>query len=128
MPRKLTTEQFIEKSNAIHGNKYNYDNVIYNDNITGVKIICNIHGEFIQRPHDHLNGKGCTLCGVIRRTNAQLKPLEEFIEQANRKHNSKYDYSKSIYTGANNRLTIICPHHGEFRQNPNLHINRGSNC
>lgn len=38
-----------------------------------------------------------------------------------------YDYSKVIYTGTDNKITIICPIHGEFTQLPRDH-RRGHGC
>lgn len=54
------------------------------------------------------------------------KTTEEFIIEANKVHNNKYDYSKTVYTGANNKVIIICPGHEEFQQKPSNHL-RGSN-
>jgi len=58
-----TTEEFIDKSMTIHGNKYDYSLVDYKNNHTKVKIICPIHGSFETRPNDHI-GKtsGCPVC------------------------------------------------------------------
>ena len=61
--KKLTKEEFIERSNIIHGNKFNYDLVEYKNNSTKVKIICPIHGIFEQQPVSHMNNKsGCPNC------------------------------------------------------------------
>jgi very-short-patch-repair endonuclease len=60
--KRKTTEQFIEESKLIHGDKYDYSSVNYINNKTNVKIICPIHGDFEQRPDDHLNGHGCEKC------------------------------------------------------------------
>lgn len=40
----------------------------------------------------------------------------------------KYDYSKSVYTGVDNLITIICPDHGEFQQAPFQHFNLNRDC
>ena len=60
---KLTTEEFIQRSNEIHGDKYDYSNVQYVNNTTKVKIICKQHGEFEQTPFNHLRVYGCPECG-----------------------------------------------------------------
>ena len=53
---------------------------------------------------------------------------ESFIRRATIIHNHKYDYSKTIYGKDNkDKVTIICPLHGEFRQKPNSHL-RGCGC
>lgn len=53
---------FVGKARDIHGNKYDYSMVEYNDAKTPVVIICPKHGEFWQKPNDHLNGRGCPIC------------------------------------------------------------------
>ena len=60
---KLTTEEFIAKAKAVHGDRYDYSKVKYVNNQTPVKIVCPIHGAFIQRPSNHLRGNGCPQCG-----------------------------------------------------------------
>jgi hypothetical protein len=55
-------EDFIEKSNIIHKDKYSYELVEYKRNDEKVEILCRIHGLFLQTPHVHLNGRGCSKC------------------------------------------------------------------
>ncbi len=43
---KLTTEEFIAKAKAVHGDKYDYSKVDYKGNKDPVIIICPKHGEF----------------------------------------------------------------------------------
>ena len=52
---------------------------------------------------------------------------EEFIERAIKVHNGKYNYSKTEYKTAKDKVCIICPVHGEFWQAPTNHLN-GSGC
>lgn len=59
---KLTTEQFILKSNQVHNNKYDYSCVTYKDHYTKVDIICPIHGSFQQGAGSHMSGVGCPNC------------------------------------------------------------------
>lgn len=61
--KKLTREEFIERSNIIHCNKFDYSLVDYKNNRKKVKIICPIHGVFEQQPSSHMNMKsGCPFC------------------------------------------------------------------
>ena len=55
----LTTKEFIKKAKEIHGDKYDYSKVDYVNTLTPVTIVCPEHGEFLQSPHDHLDGCGC---------------------------------------------------------------------
>lgn len=61
--KKYTNEIFAEKSKKVHGDKYDYSKVDYKGNKIPVIIICPEHGEFLQRPNDHLMGRGCPECG-----------------------------------------------------------------
>ncbi len=113
----LTTKEFIEKAKNIHGDKYDYSKTEYIDSKTKICIICPEHGEFWQRPNDHLNKKGCPKCaGKIKLT------TEEFIKKAKQVHGDKYDYSKVEYNCIRDKICIICPEHGEFWQTPNDHL------
>ena len=64
MAKRLTTQEFIEKARAVHGDKYGYDKVDYKNTHTKVIITCPDHGDFPQEPAGHLRGQGCPACGV----------------------------------------------------------------
>ena len=51
-----------------------------------------------------------------------LKSTETFINECNVVHNNFYCYDKTIYTGINNKIKIICPIHGEFEQIAKSHL------
>jgi very-short-patch-repair endonuclease len=103
---KFTTEQFISKAKAKHGDKYDYSLVDYKGATTKVTIICPIHGEFLQQPFDHLNTKnGCYKCGT------NIKTTKQFIEEAKKIHGDKYDYKETIYKGKLKLITIFCNKH-----------------
>lgn len=53
---------FIKQADKIHGGKYDYSKIKYKNSKTKVSIICSIHGEFMQNPASHLNGRGCPSC------------------------------------------------------------------
>jgi len=114
---KNTIKQFIEKAFKVHKNNYLYDKVNYVNSKTNVTIICPIHGDFEQTPHNHLKGQRCPKCY----RNVPLTK-EEFIRKARAIHGYKYDYSKVEYVNSTTKLIIICPIHGEFEQTPNNHL------
>ena len=57
----------------------------------------------------------------------QFVTQETWIKWAIVIHDNKYDYSKVNYIGVNNKITIICPIHGEFQQTPSNHL-KGKGC
>lgn len=60
LPRRLTQDEFIERSRSVHGNKYDYSKVEYKGKEQKVLIICSEHGEFWQLAGNHLTGRGCS--------------------------------------------------------------------
>lgn len=147
IPKKLTpSEEFINKARLIHGHKFNYSKVNYVNVRTNIIIRCSIHGEFSQRPDNHLQGKGCPECGWKRNPNIldnqEIKKIEPmivhegktskrydyFINKSKEIHNNKYDYSLVKYVDSTLKVKIICPEHGEFEQRPNNHMNKKQGC
>lgn len=62
-PRKITKDEFIEKSKLIHGDKFGYNEINYIDYETPIKLYCNTHsGYFFQSPKSNLYGNGCLTC------------------------------------------------------------------
>ncbi|MBR4699500.1 MAG: hypothetical protein IKP16_06090 [Prevotella sp.] len=123
----MTTEEFIAKAKAVHGDRYDYSKVEYINNSTPVVIVCSEHGAFEQRPHNHLNGNGCPKCARATQSARQAMNQEEWIERAKRIHQNKYDYSKVAYVNNHTPIRIICHIHGEFMQTPASHIT-GQGC
>ena len=57
-----TQDEMIERFKKIHGERYDYSEVIYQTMRTHINIICNIHGIFQQFPEGHMYGQGCPRC------------------------------------------------------------------
>ena len=68
-------EEFIEKANKIHKNKYDYSKSNYVNNRTKICIVCPEHGEFWQSPDKHLMMEGCPKC-----SHKTSKPEDEIIK------------------------------------------------
>lgn len=128
MPARLTQDQFLERALKIHEYIYDYTSSVYINNTTKIIIICKLHGAFVQRPSDHLDGKGCSKCGIKNSAKTRALSLEEFIAQANITHNNIYDYSESRYINEKRKLIINCLVHGKFKQTPDAHIHGEQGC
>ena len=116
-----TTEEFIKRARAKHGDKYDYSKVVYIAAHKKVEIVCPTHGSFWQRPDSHIAGNGCKLCNTTHHTS------DDFIQKARKIHGDKYDYSKVVYCRGHAKVEIICPEHGSFWQTPSSHLT-GAGC
>lgn len=130
--RRLTQEQFIERSRVVHGDTYDYSKVHYVNNSTKVEIICPIHGSFWQTPNKHMSGRGCTHPGCIQAKKKKVSlehdmSFDEFLTKAREVHGDRYDYSQVDYRGSRIKVCVICPDHGEFWVKPSEHIT-GKGC
>ena len=123
----VTQEGFLERAMGIHGDSYDYSKTVYTKSKNPVTIICKRHGEFSQRASHHLENKGCPVCGRELMGKPHKKSIEHFLQKAEEKHGDRYDYSKVIYTGSLNSVTIICKIHGEFVQSAHHHL-EGCGC
>ena len=120
--RKTSSDDFIKNANEVHNNKYNYSQVDYKNTHSKVEIICPEHGSFFQEPAHHLQGRGCPQCaGNVKYSN------QIFIDKANEIHKGKYLYNNLDYQGANKKVTITCPKHGDFSQVAASHL-QGIGC
>jgi very-short-patch-repair endonuclease len=115
------TQIFIQKAKLVHGDKYDYSKVTYINSRSKICIICRIHGDYIQKANNHLNGNGCSICSK------KFQNIDMFIERATKVHNGIYDYSKFIYQTTDTKSVIVCPVHGDFMQSPHMHIS-GRGC
>lgn len=123
MGKKLTHEEFIIDCNNVHNNKYDYSMVKYNKSHDFISIKCKEHGVFVQRAYAHKNGQGCIQCGNEISTNKRKKSLEVLINEFNRKHHNRYDYSLlTSYKNGNQKISIICKEHGVFTQTVDSHL------
>jgi len=118
---RLTRTQFIEKANAVHGNKYDYSRVKFTVTRGKVNIICPEHGKFRVQANNHLNGVGCTICSNKPK---RVFNTEQFIKRAKEVHGDLFDYSGVNYTRSAVDVLIHCKKdgHGGFFQRPLNHL------
>lgn len=112
-------KQFCEK---LYDGKYDYTKSDFSKVKKKTIITCPIHGDFEIDFDHHFNSHiGCKQCS---------KPVfntKTFTNEASKKHDFKYNYSKTDYKTSHEKVIIICPEHGEFMQTPNAHLN-GEGC
>jgi hypothetical protein len=128
MGKKLSIQEFTNRSNKIHSGKYDYSKTEYSSAHEMIKIICPEHGSFIQKAYSHLQGIGCPKCGHKKATQS-IYSWQNFMDEARLVHGDKYNYSiiQNI-TNKDNKVQIICPEHGPFWQSPHHHVSLQHGC
>lgn len=123
MGKKLTTQEFIEKARAKHGDTFKYDKTCYQGAFGKVTITCRVHGDFTQVAGEHVRGSGCAKCVH----DSMFLNTEDFVFRSVGIHGGKYDYSQTEYVNNMSKVKIVCPEHGVFEQIPASHL-RGNGC
>jgi hypothetical protein len=126
--KRWDQDDFLQEATKVHGNKYDYSNVLYRNKIAHVEIICKVHGVFRQIPSVHLNGSGCPKCA------GKSYSFEEIINKANEVHGNKYKYlnlatEKNIKGKTRTYLTVFCPiHKHTWKATTDAHVSKGTGC
>lgn len=126
--RKQPLEEFIKEAKEMHGDKYNYDLVVYENKKSKIKIKCiECNKIFEQIAELHKRGANCPICAKNDASRKQKITFEEFKKHANIIHKNKYNYSLAIFIDLNSDIEIICPEHEKFIQKALYHY-RGNEC
>ena len=100
MPRKLTTQELVDRATIVHNNIYDYSKAEYIGSNDKVLITCKEHGDFEQTPVIHLRGSKCPKCaressafiGRAKRTST----VETFIKKAIKDNNGLECWNKIL--------------------------------
>ena len=119
-----TTQEFIEKCKVIHGDKYSYENTVFNGMNNMVTITCKVHGDFEQIAKSHLKGHHCSKCYKEKISKNDILLRLKTI------HNQEYEYDDFEYNKRMSEiyLNIKCKKHGVFKQRLSNHIHQGNGC
>jgi len=123
MTRK-TKQEFIEQAVKVYGDRYDYSQIEYKNNITKIKVICLVHGAFETYPNGHLyNNRGCPSCGRETMIKKRRYSHAELVEAANKVHGpEKYSYPIQEID-SRIKIKIFCNIHKEnFEQRMSSHL------
>ena len=119
---------FIPRARKIHGRRYDYSRVDYEDSRLRVLVGCRRkgHGFFPITPNNHLNGWGCPKCKADKSRKTHRYTKSEFVRLARKVHGDTYTYPGK-YVDGRTPMKLRCPIHGPFEQPPNSHL-QGRGC
>ena len=90
-----TLQEFLDRANAVHGNRYDYSKVSYAGIKDKITIICRLHGDFNQEAGSHIYGRGCPRC---KQSNGE-RAIAELLD----KKGIKYDRQAKLPSCKNDR-------------------------
>jgi len=108
----ISINEFVNKSNIIHNNKYDYSLVTFKVVRDIVTIICPIHGSFQQKVVNHMNGSECQLCSKNKSSNKQRTSLSDIISKSKSKYDNKFEFDETSYHSFYKPMKIKCKQHG----------------
>ena len=124
MVAKLSTEEFVSRANARHGEKYDYSASEYKNATTKLTIICPEHGPWVTSPSNHLSGRGCPSCGRQKNHESLTSTTQRFVEKARKLHGDKYNYGKTKYVNSKTKVLVTCRIHGDWLVVPSSHLHK----
>ena len=119
---------FVEAATAKHAGKYTYANAAYMGAHGKLKITCTAHGDFLQSPTNHMQGKGCPKCKHVQLGKRSVGTTAKFVKAATALWGDRWDYSRVEYVDSHAHVRILCRLHGEFLQTPTNHLSGKAAC
>ena len=116
MGKRLTRQEWVDKLNKVHNNKYDYSLANEIKDSFKIKIICPEHGVFSQIVNAHHIGKqGCPECGKIRTINTHRFDIQKLIKKIESKNSKEFadnlDFTESCYTQIHEKINVRCIKH-----------------
>lgn len=120
----ISLDEFKYRAALKHADKYDYSEVEFLFvSKEKVKITCRqCNHAFWQSAIGHMNGRGCRPCKMRGRMGRPTIDLQEFTTRSKIQHGDKYDYSLVEFKLVSDKVTIICPEHGEFQTVARWHM------
>jgi hypothetical protein len=105
-----------------------FEKTTYESSTKKNTFICLIHGEFYKSISSFRHSTcGCSKCSMVQMAKNKRIPREDILARLVEIHNDKYDYSETFFESTRDRVSIICPIHGEFKQKLQKHL-EGCGC
>lgn len=132
--KSWTLDMFLEESQKVFGDRYDYSGVKFHGISKKVEIRCIKHNIlFTQNAFGHVRGEtGCPECAREKLSvgikEAKGLTPEVMKARAIEVHGNLYDYSKSEFKNTNDKIEIICRIHGPFFTQYQSHVSMRTGC
>lgn len=120
---------FINHSNVIVHKSYDFSDSDFKGVNKPITLRCSIHNKVIVlNKAELLKTNKNNKCEECESEFTEFYQKESFIAKANRRYDSRYDYSKIEDYKYREYVNIICPIHGEYKQMPQVHLFSATGC
>lgn len=113
--RRTATSELLARFDSVHKGRYTYNLGGYKSMHSKIEILCPHHGRFSQSAQSHLKGRGCPACsrGTQQAYNLrrQQHVQDNFALIAGKVHGHIFDYSNTIYTHNQSKISFRCIRH-----------------
>lgn len=126
MNKRRTTESLVEEIKEIFGDKYAYDEVVYQGMNKPVVLTCVEHKYTFEQSPVHILRKQqkCKYCSGKGLNTEDFVVMSKSVFGGN-----KFDYSKTLYRKMSEKVVFVCAVHGsEWSQLPQNHLKGNNPC
>ncbi len=122
---KLTEEEALKRLSSKFPKFKFRMHTTYETNVSKVVYTCDAHGE-AEAVYSYLAGlkqdTPCRKCNFLASDRRKWLPFSTFVGKSSVAHHNKYSYVEASYAGTNQKITVVCPEHGEFAVNAHSHM------
>lgn len=104
MPKKYTQDEIVRRFIKVHGDNFDYSDVIYRGIFEDVTIHCRNGHTFTQTPDAHQRGQGCPYCKAINKR--RLKYGVGITDVLNAQHEKSYSIWNAMLSRCYNPISI----------------------
>jgi hypothetical protein len=109
MFKKLTTEEFIARATKVHGGKFSYDKVVYENKLSRIVVTCPDHGDYEVTATVHMLGRKprCCTFEAMRGVEKPNKTPERIARETAKNKGEMY-YTGTICAKCKNTKRYAC--------------------
>lgn len=116
---KLSQQEFIDRCNIKHNNRYLYNKTNFTGTRNKVTVTCPHHGDFTVIADNHMRTSGCPRCGTISGAAHTTVGYDEFIKRVHDKGITHLTFNREDYINSRVPITVTCTkHNNTFLQSP----------
>lgn len=125
---RLSNAAYIDKVQAVHGDRYDLSHISYTTSISKIEVHCKLHGAFFPRAGNFLyRATNCPACKHEETSSRSRLNLSTYLARFLSVHGDRYTYTGITYKDQKAYIQVVCKTHGSFSLLAQDHL-RGIGC